>query len=96
MLLSQLIFYFIFPLKPASFGGGRGSDLNNLVKKKEFNANFHCRLEQKFPDWHGRMAYQKKQEKLYESAMKKQGEGKKNWMQSIIFKEPVLILSTKI
>ena len=42
-----------------------------LKKKKKFNIKYHRRLEQTFPDWPTRMAYQQKQEKFYKSAMKK-------------------------
>jgi len=35
---------------------------------------FHRQLEQYFPDWAGRMDYQKKQEKFFKSAMRKKRE----------------------
>lgn len=42
--------------------------------KKKFDLALHIKLEEKLPDWDGRVNYQKKQEKFYESAMKKQAE----------------------
>ena len=42
---------------------------NNRINK--FNLDFHRKLEQHFPDWSGRMDYQKKQEKIFKSAMRK-------------------------
>ena len=39
-----------------------------LGKRKKFDLAFHRRLEQHFPDWEELMNYQKKQEKLYNSA----------------------------
>jgi hypothetical protein len=35
-----------------------------LRKRKKFDITFHRRLEQHFPDWVERMAYQKKQEEF--------------------------------
>ena len=42
-----------------------------LRKRKKFDITFHRRLEQHFPDWVERMAYQKKQKEFYKLAMKK-------------------------
>lgn len=55
------------------------SDYNYLIsgKIKKFDLVFHTRLMQTFPDWEARMNYQKKQEELYKSAMKKKNELKK-------------------
>lgn len=44
-------------------GGSRDSE--------NFDPIFHRELKQFFPDWKGRMGYQKKQEVLYKSAMRK-------------------------
>ena len=52
-------------------GGSQGEILNN---KKRIDLSFHRRLEQHFPDWDGRMAYQQRQEKFYKSAMIKKRE----------------------
>ena len=54
-------------------GGGR-EDYSFLGKRKKFNLDFHRQLEQHFPDWSGRMDYQKKQEKFLKSAMRKKRE----------------------
>jgi hypothetical protein len=43
-------------------GGGR-EDYSFLGKRKKFNLDFHPQLGQYFPDWAGRMDYQKKKEK---------------------------------
>lgn len=48
--------------------------INNRKNKKNFDLAFHRRLENHFPDWEGRMNYQKRQEQFYKSAMKKQAE----------------------
>ena len=52
-------------------------DLLNEKKNKKINPAFHRRLEQHFPDWDGRIEHQRKQEQLYESAMKRERESKK-------------------
>lgn len=64
--------------------GGKGNipresfnSLTGLKKRKKFSIVFHCRLEQHFPDWNERMAYQKNQENFYKSALRKQRELKK-------------------
>jgi len=63
-----------------SRGGGSKSDSSSFVppiclsKRKNFDPAFHRRLEKHFPDWSGRMAFQKKQEELYKSAMQKKRE----------------------
>ena len=51
--------------------------LLNLRKIKKFDPAFHRLLEQRFPDWKERMDYQQKQEKLYESALRKERESKR-------------------
>ena len=45
-----------------------------LSKRKSFDPAFHRRLEKHFPDWSGRMTFQKKQEGFYKSAMQKKRE----------------------
>lgn len=46
----------------------------NKKNKKKFDLALHIKLEKHFPDWDERVSYQKKQEKFYKSAMKKQAE----------------------
>jgi len=64
-------------------GDGKPPQSNNFVfqtgsrKRKKFDITLHRQLEQQFPDWPERMAYQKKQEEFYKSAMKKKKELKK-------------------
>lgn len=66
-----------------SAGGGSKGRSGSFVlqtssgKRKKFNIVFHRRLEKYFPDFNGRMVYQKKQEKFYKSAQKKRRELKK-------------------
>ena len=64
-----------------SQGGGQNSDSNSFIprlkKRKKFNLIFHRRLEQHFPDWKDRMAYQKEQEEFYKLAMRKKSELKR-------------------
>ena len=66
-----------------SRGGGSKGRSGSFVlqtssgKRKKFNIVFHRRLEKYFPDFNGRMVYQKKQEKFYKSAQKKRRELKK-------------------
>jgi len=48
-----------------------------LSKRKTFDLGFHRRLEQYFLDWKDRMDYQKKQEKFYKLAIKREKELKK-------------------
>ena len=50
----------------------------SLNKRKNFNLQFHHKLERHFPDWEGRMAYQKKQEEFYKLAMRKKSELKRS------------------
>ena len=57
--------------------GGENKHALVLEKGKKFDLAFHHRLEQHFPDWENRMNYQKKQEKFYKSAMKKESELKR-------------------
>lgn len=52
-------------------GESQGEILNN---KKRIDLSFHRRLEQYFPDWDRRIAYQQRQEKFYKSAMIKKRE----------------------
>lgn len=76
-----------FPINPnpptvllaSSSGDGheKAVSLIGRKNKKKFNLAFHRQLKQHFPDWEGRMNYQKKQEKFYKSAMRKQTELKK-------------------
>ena len=54
-------------------GGGR-EDPPFLGKREKFDLDFHRQLEQYFPDWSGRVNYQKKQEKFFKSAMRKKRE----------------------
>ena len=51
---------------------GRTLPINNRKNKKKFDERFHRKLEQHFPDWQGRIDFQRKQEKFYKSAMKRQ------------------------
>ena len=44
----------------------------SLLKVLEQNVNRREMLRKHFPDWEGRMEYQKKQEAFYKSAIKKQ------------------------
>lgn len=66
-----------------SGGDGGAPQSDNFVlqiglrKRKKFDITFHRRLEQHFPDWKHRVAYQKKQEDFYKSAMKKKRELKR-------------------
>jgi len=71
-------------------GGGQGENSNSFVSnvldlknKKRISLSFHRRLEQHFPDCNERMAYQQRQEKFYESAMRKKREIKKLRIQEI-------------
>ena len=68
-------------------GGGQGENSNSnmldLKNKKRIYLSFHRRLEQHFPDWNERMAYQQIQENFYESAMRKKREIKKLRIQKI-------------
>ena len=57
--------------------GGAREDYPFLGKRKKFDLAFHRQLEQYFPDWDERMDYQKKQEKLFKSAMRKKREMKR-------------------
>ncbi len=59
--------------------GGESSHsfLHFLGKRKNFDIAFHRRLEQHFPDWQERMDYQKRQEEVYKSAMRKKKEIKR-------------------
>jgi hypothetical protein len=53
-------------------GGEFGSN-----QKKIFDLDYHRRLEKELPDWPERVAYQKKQKKIYESAILKKKEASK-------------------
>ena len=57
----------------------RGGSRILIVDGKEikFDLSFHRRLEKHFPDWDERIAYQREQEKLYDSAMKERREALK-------------------
>ena len=55
-------------------GGGSPSESQEKIK---ITKGFHRRLEQHFPDWEGRMDYQKRQEKYYKLAMRKKMELKR-------------------
>jgi hypothetical protein len=61
-------------------GGESKSDSSSFVtpiclsERKNFDPAFHRRLVKHFPDWSGRMAFQKKQEGFYKSAMQKKRE----------------------
>lgn len=58
-------------------GSDQNSDRKRFIvqivdgKTRKFDLVFHSQLEQHFPDWKERMEYQRNQEKLYDSAMKK-------------------------
>ena len=52
--------------------------------KKKFDLALHRRMEKHFPDWEGRMDFQKKQEKLYKAAMKRQAELRRTRMIDIL------------
>ena len=60
---SQLVIEQVHTLR----GGG-------ISKRKNFDPAFHRRLAKHFPDWSGRMTFQKKQESFYKSAMQKKRE----------------------
>ena len=100
-------------------GGENNSDIGSFIppisinkpprsKGKNFDPAFHRRLEQYFPDWDGRMVFQKKQEELYKSAMQKKREAlrlrlKENFNRTPeeqdavdYFMEQVFMLNTKI
>jgi hypothetical protein len=61
-------------------GAGSNSNSSSFVtsiclnKRKNFDPAFHRRLTKHFPDWSGRMIFQKKQEGFYKSAMQKKRE----------------------
>jgi hypothetical protein len=71
----------VLAINPGGDGGAPQSDnfvlQIGLRKRKKFDITFHLRLEQHFPDWKHRVAYQKKQEDFYKSAMKKKRELKR-------------------
>ena len=54
--------------------GGEREDYPFLGERKKFDLDFHRQLKHYFPDWDGRMNYQKKQEKFFKSAMRKKRE----------------------
>jgi hypothetical protein len=75
---------------PVGRAGGQGADSNNFVgnvlglkKRKKIDPTFHRRLVQHFPDWNERMAYHQRQEKFYESAMRKKREIRRLRIQEI-------------
>ena len=45
-----------------------------LIKVRKYDIHFHRKLEQHFPDWDRRIAYQEKQEQFYMAAMRRQRE----------------------
>ncbi|MFT4850184.1 MAG: hypothetical protein ACI83B_002736 [Sediminicola sp.] len=49
-------------------------EAENINRKIYFDPAFHRQLAKHFPDWSGRMAFQKKQEGFYKSAMQKKRE----------------------
>lgn len=55
-----------------SGGASNGSAQTDLRKRKNFDWEYHRKMEKSFPDWEKRMDYQKKQEKFYTMAQKKQ------------------------
>ena len=55
----------------------RGGESSKKGKRENFDIAFHRRLEQHFPDWKERMDYQKRQEEIYKSAMRKRNEIKR-------------------
>ena len=59
--------------------GGQKDSLPFISQKsqKKFDSGLHHKLEQSFPDWEGRMNFQQKQKKFYESAIKKKVEFKR-------------------
>lgn len=57
--------------------GGETILASNKKNKKKFDLELDQKLEKHFPDWDGRMNYQKKQEECYKAAMKKQKELRK-------------------
>ncbi len=63
--------------KALGISGGDLSPIRFSAKREKFNLVLHARLMKTFPDWEARMDYQKKQEKFYKSAIKKQTELKR-------------------
>jgi hypothetical protein len=47
------------------------------VRSQKYDPAYHRRLEKEFPDWPERIAYQEKQKRLYDSAMRKEREASK-------------------
>lgn len=54
---------------------GGSTDKVGIVQKMD--SDLHRRLERHFPDWKERMDYQKRQEEIYKSAMRKRNEIKR-------------------
>ena len=52
----------------------KNNSTETITNKRKFDLTFHRKLKKHFPDWDGRMSYQKKQEKFYKSTMTKQAE----------------------
>ena len=48
------------------------------VRSQEYDSAYHRRLKKEFPDWPERIAYQKKQKRLYDSAIRKERETSKS------------------
>lgn len=63
--------------KALGISGGDGFPIRFSAKREKFDLVLHARLMKTFPDWEARMDYQKKQEKFYKSAIKKQTELKR-------------------
>ena len=84
--LLTLVFYTVFALPhdantpPVQIvtqqlrAGAQGKNLSIIQK---MDSDLHRRLENYFPDWEERMAYQKKQAEFYKSAKRKKREIKK-------------------
>lgn len=62
-----------------------GDKFFGLGKRRKFDLAYHRRLEKRFPDWQKRVDYQKKQEELYKSAMKKQREIKRLRIKDVFY-----------
>ena len=58
----------------------QNNSTETITNKRKFDLTFHRKLEKSFPDWEDRMNFQKKQEKFYKSAMKKQAESRRTRM----------------
>jgi len=73
---SQLVIEQVHILRGAGSKSNSSSFVTSicLSKRKNFDPAFHRRLAKHFPDWSGRMTFQKKQEGFYKSAMQKKRE----------------------